>query len=278
MGAIGGAAFGGFSNLTGSLVRFATVPGGIGPMTAGANFTANMLGGVIGGAAAGASVAGYLGADPLQGSGFGALSGGVFGGIGMLGGNSWGWDLARVGLTGIAGGGISELAGGSFGYGAAFAGTIAGADFIYRAFMRTQGYEHGASMKTAKRPGEPKLAYDKDGKEIALKVIHDPSPAGRGVSNVGGQSLPNAKGFLHFLGGETGSAMSFLGTNVPGFQGLSHVHDTTSRYISTKVGEGAFMAFFNFQTMPPIYGLNATGAAINDNPAFIGIYEVYGNK
>src|SRR3989338_9859792 len=112
-------------------------------------------------------------------------------------------------------------------------------------------------MKTAKGPGEPKV--DTNGR--ALKVIHDPTPKGNGTSNVGGQSKPGTTGFWHFWGGETGPVMSAIAEFIPGFQGLSHVHDITSNYLVHSVGEKAFMTFLNFQTMPPIYGLNASGAA-----------------
>jgi len=62
-GAISGAIFAGFGQFAQAAMRFATVPGGIGPMTAGANFSADVLGNILGGAAAGAAVAAYAGAD-----------------------------------------------------------------------------------------------------------------------------------------------------------------------------------------------------------------------
>ena len=264
LGAISGAFLGGTNGIMGHFIKQGvTYSSGI-----------QVLAYAETGAYSGALGALASGSDPGRGAGFGALSGAVFGGIGGLGGENWKWDLARVALAGIAGGGISELAGGSFLGGSIFAGSIAGADFLYRAFIRTEGYEQGASMKTANRSGQPKV----DSKGRALKVIHDPTSQGAGISNVGGQSMPGAKGFWHFWGGETGPVMSTIAKFIPGFQGLSHVHDTTSNYLVHQVGEKAFMSFLNFQTMPPIYGLNAAGAAINDNPALIGIYEVYGDE
>jgi hypothetical protein len=80
-GAIGGAVFAGMGSLPQSLTRLATVPGGIGPMTAGASMTADILGGILGGASAGAAMAAYNKSDV----GRGALSGGVFGAASLVG-------------------------------------------------------------------------------------------------------------------------------------------------------------------------------------------------
>jgi hypothetical protein len=237
---------------------------------------ANTMSAVLGGAAAGASSAAFIGADPLQGAGIGALSGAVFGGIGALGGKSWKWDLGRVALSGVAGGGISEMAGGSFMDGFAFAGSIAASDFAYRSIVSTQsqGRGQGSSMKTAQKNGIPKLdangnALTIDGKPV---VINE-----RKYSNVGFASKQGASGFGHFIADETGPVMGFLGKYVPGFQGLSLAHDITGQFFTNSIGATINTVTLNFPTMPVIYGINAAGSLINDSPGMIGLYETENN-
>ncbi len=231
------------------------------------------------GAYSGAIGAAAIGADPGRGAWIGALSGAAFGGIGNLGGKNWKWDLGRVALAGTAGGAISELAGGSFLDGFIFAGTIAGADFVYRSILSSQG-RHGASMKPAEKKGQPKLDVDekpligKDGKAIVVQV--DPKR-----SNVGSRSKPNYDNswdnLKNQLTGETGAVMDALGLRVPGFQGLSLAHDPLGNFIETTFGQTAWEVV-NIPTMAPIYGLNLVGSAINDNPAYIGLHDALENE
>jgi RHS repeat-associated protein len=273
-GAIGGAVFAGMGSIVQNAVRYATIPGGIGPMTAGASFSADMLGSIVGGAAAGAAGAGYLGADPLQGAGIGALSGGLFGGISRMPGTGWG-GVGRIGLAGIAGGGISEVAGGSFIDGFIFAGSIASADFVYRAILVSKGYRLGATMETAKSSGEAKLKLDEKGEAKLIKTLNIDKP---NTNNMGVPALPNESGGMfsvHFWASETGPVMNNMSKYLPGGNGLSHVHDITGNFLSTKLGNSINGVFLNFQTMPIAYGLNAVGAAINDVPGLIGLYEKY---
>lgn len=61
----------------------------------------------------------------------------------------------------------------------------------------------------------------------------------------------------------------------PGGNGLSQVHDITGNYLSSKLGGTVNGLFFNFQTMPIAYGLNAAGSPINDAPGLIGVYQHY---
>jgi len=219
-----------------------------------------------------------IGADPARGAGFGALSGAAFGGIGGLGGKNWKWNLARVGLAGVAGGGISELAGGSFLNGFIFAGSIAGADFVYRAILSSQGRTQGASMKPAEKSGQPKLNANGDPIKGSSEVVLQDDLT---VNHVGtaSKSIYKGKGFLgnleragNSLTGETGPVMNFVGENIPGFQGLSLAHDITGNFLKNIVGNAAYGVFLNVPTMAPIYGLNLAGSAINDNPALIGLY------
>ena len=272
-GAIGGAVFAGMGSIVQNAVRYATIPGGIGPMTAGATFTSNVMSSVLGGAVSGAAGSAYLGTDPLNGAGIGALSGGLFGGISRMPGTGWG-GAGRVALAGIAGGGISEIAGGSFADGATFAGIITGSDFIYRSILSTQpqGKNVGASMKTARENGLPKL--DAKGNPLMVDnkpiVLNDPK-----VSNVGLFSKAGDTGLLNSIAGESGPIMSSLGRFAPGFQGLSLSHDIVGSFLSSQVGGTINTFAFNFQTMPICYGLNAAGSLVNDSPGMIGFYEAY---
>ncbi len=269
LGAIGGAFFGGTTGIIGQLAKE-----GIKLST-----SLTILAYTEAGAYSGALGALAIGSDPGRGAGFGALSGAVFGSIGGLGGKNWKWDVARVGLSGVAGGGISELAGGSFLDGFIFAGSIAGADFVYRAILSSQGRTQGASMKPAGKSGQPKL--DANGNPIngsSETVLQDDLT----VNHVGSasKSIYNGKGFVgqiekigNNLTGETGPVMNLVGRNVPGFQGLSLAHDIMGSFLKNLVGNAAYGVFLNVPTMAPIYGLNFAGSAINDNPALIGLYE-----
>jgi RHS repeat-associated protein len=268
-GAITGGAFAGFGSLAQSAFRLATIPGGIGPMTAGATSASSFIGGVVGGAAGGAAGSAFLGADPFGGAGIGALSGGLFGGISGMKGTGWA-GVGRVALAGVAGGAISEAAGGSFLEGFVFASSVASADFIYRAILQSGDRVRGASMRTATRNGEPKL-------DVNGRLIYDsPVLPDMNISQPGFSSKPaeTASGFWNrFAFNETSPVMNSLGKNVPGIQGLSLAHDITGNHFSNMVGQTANNVFFNFQTMPPVYGLNLVGSAVNDSPALIGVYE-----
>ncbi len=227
------------------------------------------------GAYSGALGAVAIGEDPGRGASFGALSGAVFGSIGDLGGKSWKWDLGRIALAGIAGGGISELAGGSFLDGFILAGSIAGADFVYRAILSSQG-KQGASMKTATKPGQPKQnAKGGPIKGNSEVILHDDFTISQpGMASKSSYAPDDFWGrFLNFIGGETGPVMNFLGKYIPGFQGLSLAHDITGNFLKNLVGNVKYPVLFNFQTMPPIYGLNLAGSAINDSPGLIGLYK-----
>ncbi|MCB9747816.1 MAG: fibronectin type III domain-containing protein [Candidatus Omnitrophica bacterium] len=276
-GAIGGAAFAGFGSLTQSAFRIATVPGGIGPMTSGATFAADLAGGIIGGAAGGAASAAYLGSDPLSGAGIGALSGGLFGQVSKMRGTGWP-GVGRVAAAGIAGGLVSEVAGGSFIDGFAFAGTVAGADFIYRAIVSTQpGAEDiGSTTKTARHPGKYKMGFDENGNEKLLRVLNVDKHL---RSNTGIPSFLGETGNAfsqHFWASETGAVMNFMAKYIPGINGMSYAHDVSGHFLTSTFGKSINGKFFNFQTMPIYYGVNNIGAAINDFPALIGIYNVYG--
>jgi hypothetical protein len=181
-----------------------------------------------------------------------------------------------VGLAGVAGGGISELAGGNFLNGFIFAGSIASADFVYRAILSSRGRTQGASLKPAEKKGQPKLDVDgkpligKNGKAIVLQ--DDPY-----VSNVGTRSRPSYSNhplanFGNELTGETGAVMNFAAKNIPGVQGLSLAHDILGNFIGGPNGNLVW-GIANIPTMAPIYGLNFAGSAINDNPGLIGLYE-----
>lgn len=239
--------------------------------------TSGAIAGAFAGGTGAALYGGNISQGILQGAAFGALSGAVFGGmINKVGGSNWNWKvgLERVGLSAVAGGGISEVAGGSFKDGAIFAGAIAGADFAYRAILSTDGngQNRGASMKTARQGGRPKIGVDLsvDGKPSYLNNPDEVSNVGF-ISKAGDHSLKN------FIGGETGPVMSTLGRFAPGFQGLSLAHDITDEFLTNAVHSSAvnFVAF-NFQTMPALYGLNAMGSLINNSPGMIGFYE--GNR
>lgn len=241
--------------------------------------SAALSGAIAGGVAGGTGAAlygGNISQGMMRGAAFGALSGAVYGGmIGKFGGSDWNWKigLERVGLSAVAGGGISEIAGGSFKDGAMFAGAIAGADFAYRAILSTRPESRniGASMKTARGNGMPKM--DADGNPLMVDnkpvVLNNP----RGTSNVGLFSKAGDNSLLNTVAGETGPVMSTLGRFVPGFQGLSLAHDITGDFLSSTFGGTANSVAFNFQTMPLIYGLNATGSLINDSPGLIGYHE-----
>ena len=148
-GAISGALFAGFGQIAQNLVRMATVPGGIGPMTAGANMTSKVLGGVLGGAAS----AGVSGGNV----GMGALGGGLgtgLGGFGILG-------------AAVAGGIMSEAQGGSFGQGAAqgatYAGIAAGVNFSLNKFNRSAPKSDNSTesaIKQAAIDGDVQRAVD----------------------------------------------------------------------------------------------------------------------
>ncbi|MCK5581374.1 MAG: VCBS repeat-containing protein [Candidatus Omnitrophica bacterium] len=264
-GAIGGAAFAGVSSAFTSFAKFAMFgTTNVSLIGNAANMT-NIGAGVIGGAGAGAAGAAFLGSDISNGAGIGALSGGLFGGISGMKGTGWA-GVGRVGLASIAGGGISEIAGGSFGDGAAFAGIIAGADFVYRSVIKMEGYDHGSSSDTADYSGDAK----KDKKGMVLKVIHDPFER---KSNVGFSSRPGEKGFFH----ETGAPMSWIGKNVPVVNGTSYFHDIITERFSRQFGEVANRMFFNVPSMLPSYGITSIGSTINDQPFFMGQSEIYGD-
>ena len=272
LGAIGGTFLGGTTGIMGHFV------------TQGVTYSTSMqiLAYAEAGAYAGAVSAAILDQDPLKGAGLGALSGAAFGGIGKLGGSGWQWDLARIPLAGAAGGGISKLAGGDFLDGFIFAGSIASADFMYRAILNTkpESRGQGASIKPAGGPGGPKLDDNGnplkglDGKARVLQVASRASNVG--TRSQTGYSNPWAK-FRNELTGETGVVMSFLGTRVPGLQGLSRAHDIMGNFIETSYGPLIWGAA-NIPTMPPIYGLNFVGSAINESPVFMGLYEAYKNE
>jgi hypothetical protein len=270
LGAIGGAFFGGTTGMIERLTK------------EGINLSVGLkiLAYAEAGAYSGAAGAAAIGADPARGAGFGALSGAVFGGIGDLGGKNWKWDLARVGLAGVAGGGISELAGGTFLDGFVFAGSIAGADFVYRAILSSQGRTQGASMKPATKRGQPKLDVDgkpligKNGKAIVLQ--DDPY-----ISNVGTRSRPSYNNPWANLGneltGETGTVMNSAAKYIPGVPGLSLAHDILGNFIGGPNGNLVW-GIANIPTMAPIYGLNFAGSAINDNPGLIGLYQALNDE
>lgn len=97
------------------------------------------------------------------------------------------------------------------------------------------------------------------------------------VSHVGKPSLESyiadSKEFWrNFITGETGPVMNSLGKYGPGFQGLSLAHDQVGFLVRKSFGNNAWEYFGNIPTMAPIYGLNAVGSPINDNPASMGIY------
>ncbi|MBF0522507.1 MAG: hypothetical protein HQL24_05555 [Candidatus Omnitrophica bacterium] len=231
----------------------------------------------VGGAASGALGCAAIGTDPGQGAAFGALSGAVFGGISDIGGKSWKWDLGRVVLAGAAGGGISKLAGRPFLDGFVFAASVAGADFVYRTILnvKPECQGRGGSMKTALKDGQPKLDVDgnplmgMDGKEKVIQKDLD-------VSNVGVRSRPSYIDLKQKCNnayiGETGPVMSFVGTTLPGFQGLSFAHDIFGNYVESNLGQSAW-GIINIPSMVPIYGLNLAASAINDTPQLLGLSE-----
>ena len=231
---------------------------------------AGTVSGIVGGALNGQNVF----QSALMGAGYGALSGAVFGGISKFGGKDWNWKvgLARVGMATVAGGGISVLAGGSFEDGAMFAGIVSGADFVYRSIVSTQeqGKNVGASMKTARENGQPKMDAEGNQLTVGNKPIRIND---RRYSNVGIASKIGEHGFVNSVAGETGPDMSSLGRYVPGFQGLSLAHDVTGSFFSNTIGGTLNTLTLNFPTMTAIYGLNAAGSLINDSPGMIGFYE-----
>lgn len=227
------------------------------------------FGGMIGGATAGFLNSAYYGGDllrgTLMGAGIGALSGLAFGTISNLGGKGgWKLDLARVVFSGAAGGGIAELGGGKFWEGFAFAAAIAGADFLYRAALRSQGYEHGASADTAIGDGEAKI--DKAGN--VQKVIHDPKLR---INNVGFASQEGDGGFWS----ETGKRMSWVGKNIPVVNETSYFHDIITDGFTKIFGPAANGIFFNIPSMVPSFAITAAGAVINSQPALIGQFALY---
>ncbi len=221
---------------------------------------------VTGGAAAGAAGAAFTGGNVLNGAGIGALSGGIFSGIGAIGGTGWQWDLTRTGLYAAAGGGISELAGGSFGTGAAFAGTIAGGDFLYRSVMNANPQTEGerGTVGTAAKSGRLRAAKD--------LTISEYSTVGGSNEYMPVRTLDK---FLNFVGGETGPVMSFLGRFVPGFQGMSQLHDPVTMGGAQILGDFGNTVLFNFESMPPCFAANIMSAAM-EHPAMVGQIMVYG--
>lgn len=272
-GAIGGAAFAGTFSAFSSLSKFAMLGTTNVSLVGSVGNTVSTIGNILGGAAGGAAGSAFLGTDVGRGAGIGALSGGVFGRIGAMKATGWA-GVGRIGLAGVAGGGISELAGGSFTDGFIFASSVASADFIYRAILASAGERTGASMKTATKNGQPKQDVNGNpiggGQEI---VLHEDLQ----INHVGKPSMQsyvaNSKDYwMNFIAGETGPVMGGLGKYGAGFQGLSLAHDRTGFLIRNIFGESAWEYFGNFQTMPPIYGLNLVGSSINDNPSSIGLF------
>ena len=130
-------------------------------------------------------------------------------------------------------------------------------------------------MGTAKDPGEAKLRLDENGEQKLVRVLNINKP---NTNNMGIPALPDETGGVlskHFWASETGPVMNTLSKYFPGGNGLSYVHDVTGNYLSSKLGGTINGLFFNFQTMPIAYGLNAAGSTINDAPGLIGIYQHY---
>lgn len=240
--------------------------------------TSGAIAGTAAGSIGGTFYGQNIGQSMLMGAAFGALSGAVFGGmISKVGGSDWNWKigLERFGLSSVAGGGIAELAGGSFENGAMFAGAFAGADFLYNGVMNTNPQTKGqkATMATADESGQPRLDEPKE----ALMV----NGHSKNSNTVGLAEKSGAKGFVHTVAGETGPVMNFLGKNVFGFQGMSRFHDNITTGFRQLLGGGdvgktANGLLFNFQSMAPSYAINAMGAVMNNYPAVIGQFSIYG--
>ncbi|MFC1755125.1 RHS repeat domain-containing protein, partial [Thermoproteota archaeon] len=243
------------------------------------SFASNALGAIgssVAGGAAGGMVGGvlnsaYYGDDlirgALLGAGYGAVGGLAFGSIAQLGGKGWGWDLARVGLSGVAGGGVAEMSGGEFWQGAAFAGAIAGADFLYRTVSGK-----APSVNKATDEGE----YRKKGV----------SAQNEGANRVGATMEPGKRGsrgnISEFLFGETGSIPEGVGRHLDFAQSTALFHDPLADVIGKnfsfggRIGEAVGFASLTVPTIPPSYCLTVLGAAMSKQPYLIGLYGVYG--
>ena len=260
-GAISGAIFGGIGHLANTWEL---------------GKTAYTLAHAMGGAASGGINAAIIGGDIGKWAMIGGIGGLAFSSISQLGvsadgSSTWQWGLARIGLSAVAGGGISELAGGSFGEGAAFAGAFAGADFLYRSVMNADPNTKGqrGTGRTADTSGQPRLDDQK-----ALKV----TGSSENPNTVGLAEQSGAKGLVHFFAGETGPVMNALGKYVPTFQGMSRLHDPVTTGFGNTFGKTANSLFFNFPSMAPCYAINVMSTAVNDYPALLGQYEIYGEE
>ena len=253
------------------------VGGGLAGLTANAlgPIASAVLGGAAGGLVGGVMNAAYFGGDigqaALLGAGYGALGGLVFGSISQLGANAkafnWKLGLAKIGLSAAAGGGMSELAGGEFWQGAAFAGAVASADFLYKVVT-------GEAPSINKATGEGE--YRKEG--VPAK--------NEGANRVGATMEMEPQGILgkslEFVAGETGPIMEQIGKYVPLAQTTAFFHDPIAVVINKlfsiggPIGRAVGFASLTVPTIAPSYCITVLGVALSEQPALIGMYEVYG--
>ena len=71
--------------------------------------------------------------------------------------------------------------------------------------------------------------------------------------------------------------MNAIGKFLPGGNPMAYMHDPMGQYISSlgPFGKVAWK-FLNLPTIPLAYGVTVAGAAMNDQPALIGQFELYG--
>lgn len=81
--------------------------------------------------------------------------------------------------------------------------------------------------------------------------------------------------FSNVFSGESGPIMSFLGRFVPGFQGMSQLHDPLTMGGAKILGDFGNTILFNFESMPPCYAINTMSAAM-ENPGIVGQLIIYG--
>jgi len=103
----------------------------------------------------------------------------------------------------------------------------------------------------------------------------------KNFNTVGLAEKSGAKGFVHTIAGETGPVMNFVGRHISGFQGMSSFHDNITTGFRQMLGGGVIGGaangiLFNFQSMAPSYLINTVGVTVNDYPAIVGQFAIYG--